>query len=155
MASSHPIRRILKGLRRSEAGSAIAELAVAFPILALVALGVSEFGKVYYAAITVAGAARTGAQYGAQSTVTSKDTAAINQAARNDAVDAGAISVTSNRFCRCPDGSTPSCTGSCSGYGGPEVFVRVSTSKTVSFVMKYPGLPSTLSLSRTATFRVQ
>ena len=147
--------RTLKALRRSEAGSAIVELAVAFPILALVALGVSEFGKVYYAAITVAGAARTGAQYGAQSTVTSVDTARINQAARNDAVDVAGISVTSNRFCRCPDGSTPSCTGRCSSFGGPEVFVRVSANKTVTFVMKYPGLPSTLSLSTTATFRVQ
>ncbi len=155
MAYNQSIMRTLKRLRRSEAGSAIVELAVAFPILALVTLGVAEFGKVYYAAITVAGAARTGAQYGAQNTVTSIDSAGINLAARNDAADVGGISVTSSRFCRCPDGSTPSCSGSCSGFGGPEVFVRVSTSKTVTFVMKYPGLPSTLSLSRTATFRVQ
>ncbi len=155
MASVNAFTRILKALRRSEAGSAVVELAVVFPILALLALGVSEFGKMYYAAITVADAARAGAQYGAQSTLTSIDTASINQAVRNDAADVGTITVSSSRFCRCPDGTTPSCTGTCTGFGGPEVFVRVSTSKTVSFLMNYPGLPSSVSISRTATFRVQ
>src|SRR6266550_6815276 len=146
MASVNAFTRILKALRRSEAGSAVVELAVVFPILALLALGVSEFGKMYYAAITVADAARAGAQYGAQSTLTSIDTASINQAVRNDAADVGTITVSSSRFCRCPDGTTPSCTGTCTGFGGPEVFVRVSTSKTVSFLMNYPGLPSSVSI---------
>ncbi len=155
MTSIHVVTRILKVLKRSEAGSAVVELAAMAPFLALLALGVSEFGRVYYSSITVAGAARAGAQYGAQNVLTSLDTASISQAARNDAADVGTITVSSHRFCRCPDGSTPSCTGNCPGFGGPEIFVRVSTSKTVSFLMNYPGLPSSLSISRTATFRVQ
>lgn len=155
MVSVNAVTRILKALRRSDAGSAAVELAVVAPLLALLALGVSEFGRVYYSAITVAGAARAGAQYGAQNVLTSMDTALINQAARNEAADVGTISATSSRFCRCPDGTTPSCTGTCPGYGGPEVFVRVSTSKTLSFLMKYPGMPTSISISRTATFRVQ
>jgi hypothetical protein len=155
MASLNAITRIVKSLRRSDAGSAAVELAVVVPVLALLALGVSEFGRVYYAAITVAGAARAGAQYGAQNVLTTLDTASINQAARNEGADIGTIAATSSRFCRCPDGSTPSCTGTCPSYGGPEVFVRVSASKTVSFLMHYPGMPSSISISRTATFRVQ
>ena len=155
MAFNSAINRMMSTLRRSESGSAVVELAVVFPILALLALGVCEFGRLYYTAIAVAGAARAGAQYGAQSTLTSIDSASMNQAARNEAVDVGNVAVSSSRFCRCPDGSTPSCTGSCAGFGGPEVFVRVSASKTVTFLMTYPGLPSSIPMSRTATLRVQ
>jgi hypothetical protein len=35
------------------------------------------------------------------------------------------------------------------------VFVRVSTSMTVTLLMRYPGMPATIPISRTATFRVQ
>lgn len=149
------VTRILATFRRSDAGSAAVEMALILPLLALLALGVSEFGRIYFAAITVADAARAGAQYGAQNTVTSTDSAAINQAARNEAGDIGAIAASSNRFCRCPDGSSPSCTGTCTGYGIPEVFVRVSTSMTVTLLMRYPGMPATIPISRSATFRVQ
>jgi hypothetical protein len=155
MTFINAITRMIKSLRRSDAGSACVELAVIFPLVALLALGVSDFGRMYYAAITVAGAARAGAQYGAQNVLTTMDTASINQAARNEAADIGTIAATSSRFCRCPDGSTPSCTGTCPSYGDPEVFVRVSARQTVSFLMHYPGMPSSISISRTATFRVQ
>jgi TadE-like protein len=147
--------RLIKALQRSEVGSAAVELAVMLPLLAVLALGVTEFGRIYYTAITVTDAARAGAQYGAQSTLTSINSAGMNQAVLNDAADVGSISVSSSRFCRCPDGSTPSCTGSCAGYGGPEVFVQVNASKTVTLLMRYPGLPTAFTLSRTATFRVQ
>jgi Flp pilus assembly protein TadG len=149
------VDRILARFRRSDAGTAAVEMALILPLLAILALGVSEFGRIYFAAITVADAARAGAQYGAQNTVTSTDSAAINQAARNEAADIGAITASSNRFCRCPDGSSPTCTGTCTGYGSPEVFVRVSTSMTVTLLMRYPGMPATIPISRTATFRVQ
>lgn len=147
--------RILATFRRSDTGTAAVELALILPLLAILAIGVSEFGRIYYAAITVADAARAGAQYAAQNTVTSTDSVAINQAARNEAADLGTITTSSSRFCRCPDGSSPSCTTTCSGYGSPEVFVRVNTSMTVTLLMHYPGVPSTIAIARAATFRVQ
>jgi Flp pilus assembly protein TadG len=145
----------MKAIWRSARGSAAVELAVIFPVLALLALGVAEFGRVNYTAIAVSNAARAGAQSGAQSTVTSGDTAAMNQAARNEANDVGAVATASTRFCTCPNGTSISCTGSCAGFGGPQIFVQVTATKSVAFLMRYPGLPSTITVSRRATFRVQ
>jgi Flp pilus assembly protein TadG len=148
------LRRV-KNFWHSVGGAAAVELAVVIPVLALLALGAAEYGRLQFTAITVANAARAGVQAGAQSTVTSSDTAAINQATRNEAADIGAIGTSSRRFCLCPDGSTPACTSSCPGYGVPQVFVQASATKSVAFLMAYPGLPAAITVTRSATFRVQ
>lgn len=149
-----PVRAV-KVFWQSVGGAAAVEFVVMVPVLALLALGAAEYGRLHATTITVANAARAGAQAGAQSTVASSDTAAMNQATRNEAADLGTITTSSGRFCRCPDGSTPSCTGSCVGFGVPQVFVQVNASKSFVFLMSYPGLPSTITVSRTAIFRVQ
>jgi len=137
-----------------ERGAALIELIIVMPVLALFVLGAAEFGRVYYAAITVSNAARAGAQFGA-SEGQSTNFAGMTAAAQNEAADLGAISSFPSQFCRCPDGSVPSCTGTCAGYGAPEVFVKDSVTYTVTFIFKYPGLPSSVTVQRTATFRVQ
>ena len=147
--------RALRALRKSDAGVAAVELAMSLPLLVLIAIGVADFGRMYFTTIAVANSTRAGAHYGAQSTVKSGNFTAIDQATRNDAADLGAISVTSSRFCRCPDGSAPACTGTCASYGGPEVFVSVTASKTHSFLIDYPGLPPSVSITRSAVFRAQ
>jgi Flp pilus assembly protein TadG len=147
--------RALRVLRRSDAGAAAVELAMTLPLLTLLAIGVADFGRMYFTGIAVTNATRAAAQYGVQSTVTTGNFAAIDQTARNDAADLGTITVSSSRFCRCSDGSTPACTGTCPSYGGPQVFVQVTASKTYSFLIGYPGLPSTIAITRTATFRAQ
>ena len=149
------LRLALRALRKSDAGSAAVELAMALPMLALLAVGVADFGRAYFTTIAVANATRAGAHYGAQSTQKSGNSTLIEQAARNDAADLGTITVTSTRFCKCPDGSSPACTGTCASFGGPEVFINVTASKTYSFLIDYPGLPPSISITRAAVFRAQ
>jgi len=149
------LRRAFKGFRRSEPGSALVELAIVLPLLVLFAIGAAEFGRLYFAAITVANAARAGAQFGAQNAVSSGNFAGMDLAAQNEAGDLGTISSFSSRFCRCPDGSVPLCTGTCAGFGAPQVFVKDSVAKTITLILRYPGLPNSVKVSRTAIFRVQ
>src|SRR5688572_25595877 len=150
------VRRALKFARRSETGSAAVELAIVLPVLALVAIVASDFARIYFTGITVANAARAGAQYGAQDLSTSGNTAGMNQAATDDAADAGAITVSSRSFCRCDAGEVADCTiGSCGAYGEYRLYVEVTASKTVDMVFRYPGLDPSYTLTRTATFRVQ
>ena len=139
---------------RSERGAALLELVIVIPLLILFVIGAAEFGRVYYAAITVANAARAGAQFGTRDGQ-SGNFAGMTQAAQSEAADLGGISSFPSRFCRCPDGSVPSCTGTCPGFGAPEVFVKDSVVKTITFFVKYPGLPQSITVRRTATFRVQ
>jgi Flp pilus assembly protein TadG len=148
-------RRSFAAFRRSEPGTALVELAIVLPLLVLFAIGAAEFGRLYFAAITVANAARAGAQFGAQNAVSSSNFAGMTAAAQNEAGDIGTISNFPSRFCRCPDGSVPSCTGSCGSYGTPQVFVKDSVAKTINLILRYPGLPSSVTISRAAIFRVQ
>lgn len=146
----------------SDHGGAALELAVLVPFLILLVLGAAEFGRVHHATIVIANAARAGAHYGAQSVATSSDTAAMNRAAIADAGDIGSITAASAQFCRCPNGTTPpSCTSQCAppagypSYKDPEVFVQTTATKTVVFLMRYPGLPASVTVQRSAVFRVQ
>lgn len=142
-------------LRRSESGGAALELAIVLPILVLLAMGAADFGRLYFNAIAVADAAKAGAQYGARDINYSGDTASMTAQAVADASPVTLDTVTSSRFCRCSNGSTPSCTGSCSGYGVPQVFVAVRVRKTFNTLFKYPGILSAVPVIRTATIRIQ
>jgi Flp pilus assembly protein TadG len=130
-------------------------MALIVPLLLVMALGVGDFGRVLYWAITLSQAARAGAQYGAQSNAKAADSAGIQQAAVNEAQNIGSISVSSQRVCECTSGVAVSCTTSCGTYGVPRVFVQVTTSSTFQTIAPYPGVPSTVSLSRTAKIRLQ
>lgn len=141
--------------RFSESGGAAIELAVVLPVLILLAIGAAEFGRVYFTAIGVASAARAGAQYGSQSVAKSSDIAGMNLAAEAEAGSIASVSPNSVRTCRCADGSLTSCSAQCPMIGYPEVFVQTTATKTVKFLLKYPGLPDSTIISRTAVFRVQ
>ncbi len=140
-----------------EAGAAAVELAVALPVLLLLLIGVAEFGRIHFATIAVANAARAGAQYGAQSTVTSADIAGMNQAALNEAANIGSITTKAGSFCVCDNGSAPTggCSGTCAGYGLAPIFVTDTVTLNFPFIIKYPGVRSAITLQSVAVFRVQ
>jgi Flp pilus assembly protein TadG len=144
-------------IRRSEKGTALVELAVVLPLLVLFAIGAAEFGRLYFASITIANAARAGAQFGAQNAISSANFAGMTAAAQNEAADLGTITNFPSQFCRCPDGSAPACIGgaSCAGYGTVQIFVKDSAVKVVNLILRYPGLPASVTVNKTAIFRVQ
>jgi Flp pilus assembly protein TadG len=146
----------LQGLRKSVAGGAAVELAIVLPVLVLLAIGVSDIGRVFFAGITVANAARAGAQYGTLDTDHSGDTTLINLAATQDAASAGSVTVSSRKFCRCDGGEVDCANGlDCGVYGAYRVYIEVTVSKNVDLIFNWPGLPDAVTLSRTATFRLQ
>ncbi|MDP6605401.1 MAG: pilus assembly protein [Dehalococcoidia bacterium] len=139
-----------------EGGAALVEMAVIMPLLLLMVMGVGDLGRVMYTAITLSHAARAGAAYGAQSNGHTGDAAGIQQAAEEEAQNIGTIGVTSQRICECTGGSPVSCTtASCGSYGPPRAFVEVTATQTYATLIAYPGIPSTVPLSRTAKVRVQ
>ncbi len=72
---------------RADSGQAIIEMMILLPIFLVLMIGTVEFGRLAYAYIEVADAARAGVQYGAQNRATASDTAGMQQAALNDAPD--------------------------------------------------------------------
>src|SRR5687767_9578496 len=128
------------------------EFVVALPLVLLLIVGVADYARIHSRAAVVATSARAGAQFGAQNLTTSGDTANINQAARNEGLEVGNVSVFSSRVCRCDNGATVNCiTVSCVSYGAPRVYVVVTASMSLATLIDYPGLPRSIPVSRTAS----
>lgn len=148
--------------RARQSGQALVELALALPILLLLALGVIELGRFAYISILVGNAAHAGAVYGSQSTASSGDTTGIQNAAYFDfagtvpgAKDAGTkrnngllvsdLTVTSSVSCGCDTAGTVSnraCDGSTACATGHWVaVVTVTATGNYCSLFNYPGVP--------------
>lgn len=148
------IGRPVSGFLLDDRGASLVELALVLPLLMLLLLGAADFGRAYYLAMEIAGAAQAGAEYGAQNPT---DVAGISAAASYDAPNVPNLSVTTPTYgCECANGSgfsancssRPSCPSSNIVY---RVTVKVSATYTPWF--RWPTLPSTMSLSSSASMR--
>lgn len=154
--------RRLSALRIDTAGAAVVEFALVLPVVLLFLIGVVDFGRLFVIGIGVSGAAEAGAQYGAQTAATSKDTVGMRIAANGDYNAArlgSSITVTASSQCRCPtdDSVLGSCVNAVCGGNPvtPRVYVSVQASRTVSLLIHYPGIPQTIDVTRRAVVRAQ
>jgi len=147
---------------RSESGAALVELAVTMPLLAIVLVGTIDFGRAFRTAMIVTNAARAGAQFGSHSLTRSGDTAGI-EAARDGVFSANGITPDAEpapvRTCECVNDSAGSsgvvaCSTTCSSGEHLVVSVGVTAVATFSMVSPFPGLPSNITITRSATMRV-
>src|SRR5262249_44918109 len=138
------------GGRKSRAGSAALELGLVLPVMAILVVGAADFARLFYTAIEVANAARAGVQYGTQSNGATGNTAGMQKAATDDAKQVSGMTVTAARRCQCADGTTVDCvTGDCGSYGAPQIYVTVTAQKNFDTVIPYPGVPSSVNLTKT------
>ena len=135
-------------------GGAAVELAVVFPLLLLLIVGVVDYGRVFYTSVTVANAARAGAEYGATVPNKSQNATEMRQQALADGGEAGAITIATRTYCRC-GGATAGCGSFCGSGAAPEVYVEVTATKVVTMLLRYPGLPNSITVSRKALFQAQ
>lgn len=170
-----PMARMKKNFRRSrrnsQGGQALVELAFVLPALLLLLLGVIEIGRFAYIAILVGNAARAATAYGTQSLPQSADTAGITAAAVADFTSNGqdptllkvpaANQVTT---CGCDsagsvvtaicDPTINTSAGSCTGGAHWVVTLSVTATGTFNALFNYPGLPASITVSRTSSMRV-
>ena len=134
------------------------ELALLVPLLTLILIGTVDFGRVFYAAVTVADASRAAIQYGSQTNGLTGDNTGMGSAARLDAQNLPStdVTVTPERFCRCEGSSSDvNCvTGGCP-EGVPQIYVRVRTRYDFHPLFNFPGIPSTVPINVRAQAQVQ
>jgi Flp pilus assembly protein TadG len=137
---------------RSECGSSLIEMAFIMPLLLLILFGVVDFGRAYYLAIEVAGAARAGAVYGSQYPT---DTVGMTNATKLNAPDVPGISGTPSWGCECSDGSNHvvSCSSTPSCSTNAVYYVTVRASAPYRPLFPWPGIPASIPLSNSATMR--
>ena len=139
---------------RVEAGSAFIELALFFPVLLLLLLGAIDFSRLYYASITLINSAEVGAIYGSQSVAKTSDTSGMTNAATTDGQDLSGVTATAQQYCKCGNGSAQACSITCVG-STKQYYVSVQTAYTFTPLFPYPGIPSSVAMTRTAVMRAQ
>ena len=138
---------------RGEQGSSVMEMALVTPTLVLFLVAAFDFGRAYYLANEVEGAAHAGAEYGTQNP---KDATGIAAAVTNDAPDVANLSAPTVSYgCECSDGSSSStnCSSTPSCTDNVVYWVKVTASANYKPVFPWPGIPSTVPLSSTAVMR--
>ena len=139
----------------NENGASLVEMGLVFPVFLLLLLGCVDFGRAYYLAIEVAGAAQAAAVYVSKNP---SDTAGMTTAAQDDAPNVPNLSVTTPTYgCECADGSSysASCTStpsSCPNNIGVVYRVNVTVSGTYTPLLKLPTLTS-MTFTSTASMR--
>jgi Flp pilus assembly protein TadG len=137
-----------------EQGASLVELALMLPLFLLLILGAADFGRAFYLSMEIAGAADAAAMYGAQNPT---DTTGMENAAQEDAPDVQNLSVGTPTYgCECSDGTnysancstTPSCSSTTEVYR-----VNVTVTGTYTPLFPWPGIPSSMSFSSSASMR--
>ena len=156
--------------RDSERGGVLAEFAVVIPVALLLLLGAVDFGRVWALASASSNAAHAGAQYGSQNAQLAADINGMRTVATNDLASSAVLAasndgengisiadfvITPERYCECADGSDIACDNKCGGGTSPMVFVRVQIDTTFETLFDYPGIPSSVQISRAAVLRAR
>lgn len=118
------------------------------PVLIVLMLGVIDFGRVYFAHVSVTNSARTGADYAAANCNPScevDDLAGIRNAVVAETTQLLNTSVT-NPTVSVNIGET---------LGSGNSHVDVTVSYTFTTIFPWPGLPNTMNVESTVTARIQ
>ena len=140
--------------RTGEKGSAFIELGLFFPVLLLILIGAIDFARVFYASIALTNGAEVGAIYGSRSVAKSSDTTGMSAAATTDTQDLSGVTATAQQYCKCGNGSSQACSISCVA-STKHYYVSVQTAYTFTTLFPYPGIPSSVAMTRTAVMRAQ
>lgn len=142
------LRRLIRGTR----GQSLAEFALLLPILMIMVLGAIDFGRAYFAYVSVTNASRNAAQYGSFNTIRANDEDCTDgNCLRLAAVaDTGNLLNTSGTN---PEVTTEPCGVSSLDDQGNEC-VRVTVTYNFETLVPWPGLPNSFDISRTVQMRV-
>lgn len=132
-----------RGQLGSDRGQSIVETALSVPLLAAMLVGTLEASRLLLATVALTSGVLAGAQYGALSSTSAADTTGIATAVRSETTPIGGTS------------SNPTVTSSTATDGNGETYVTVSSTYSWSSLFKFPGLPQTVSITRSAVTQVR
>jgi Flp pilus assembly protein TadG len=147
------------GRRRSfwaARGQSYVELAFVLPVLAIVLVVAADFGRLFFAYVGVIDAARAGAQYGSNSVITAADATGMSAAARQDGINVANLTVSASQ-CTCGTATStiPACASNFCTNDPQGNYVVVNTQVPFTTIVKYPGVPSSITLNGQAVMQVQ
>jgi Flp pilus assembly protein TadG len=143
-------------LLRGEHGASLVELALLLPVFLLLIFGALDFGRLFYLESELAGAAHAAAAYGSQNPT---DMSGMQKVAQYDAPNVPNLSVGAPTYgCECSDGTSyvASCSPTKPTCSTNVVYrVNVTVTSTYTPLFPWPRIPSSMSLSNSASMRGQ
>lgn len=118
-------------------------MALSLPIMAAMLLGSFEGVRVLLATIAVTSGVLAGAEYGALGATSAADAAGIAAAVRDETTPVGGTS------------TNPSVSSSTGTDANGETYVSVTATYSWSSLLAYPGLPRSISITRSAVMQVR
>ena len=128
----------LLNLFRTARGQSLVELALITPVFLFLALGVFDYGRVYFAYVSVTNGARTGADYAAGSPA---------QAADLEGIKTAALTETSDLIDTSEENPDVTVTTGTDSYGIE--YADVTMTYTFNTLISWAGLPDSIELERT------
>lgn len=150
-------RGLWRRLWRSQEGVSAIEFAMVGGSLAMLLLGVLDFGIGYWDRIQVQDAAQAGAEYAVRSGYDSTSIqAAVTNATKLSAVQA---SPAPSQFCGCPNISSgvtaATCSSTCAADGSTAgTYVTVNAQVSYRTLFAWPGLANPMTLASSVTVRI-
>ncbi|WP_206594837.1 TadE/TadG family type IV pilus assembly protein [Kordiimonas lacus] len=153
----------MQKFRTDQEGSIAVETAAIMTVIALISIGVVDFGLAYARNMQLANAARAGMQYALVRKPVQGDYSGIIaavEAAAPAAEDGSGRTVTATLYCECPDGTASDCTTTsdtditCSDGTLRKAYLDVTISETYDLLLRYPAFSDSVNLSQTATARL-
>ena len=135
--------RFLRRLMGEGRGQSLVELALLLPVLLILVLGTIDFGRVFFAYISVTNAARNGADYAAEGQAATADLDGIRTTALADTGDLPNTSPTN------PGVAVATGTDS-----QGRLYADVTVSYAFTTLFPWPGIPDSLDVQRTVRARV-
>jgi Flp pilus assembly protein TadG len=136
---------------RDASGASLTEFALVSPLVFLLLFGLIDVGRFLWGGMVVGNAARAGALYGAQDNTHANDVAGIRAAVLADAAQISPT-VSPSPYCACDSatGTAVTCTGTpCAASDTKDLFISVTASYDFKPLIKWPGLPASLTVSKT------
>jgi len=124
------------------------------PVILLLLAGVLDYTMLMRTAISVADAARAGAQFGSLSVTNAANTTGAQNTALTAAPDVVGLTVTAVKVCQCSDGTTVNCGSSCTS-GSVRIYSKVTASTAATPIFSYSLVPFSGTISTTISMRAQ
>jgi Flp pilus assembly protein TadG len=144
-------------LLRSQSGAAIVEFALIAPVLISLVIGLIEIGRYTYIGIVAAHAAEAGAVYASQSIATSQNSSGTQSAVSADSSNITWAHVTPTPYCS-QNGTVVTCPTTANTTldtsNGLVYYVTVKVTGTYYSLLNYPGIPTGIPVTASATMRV-
>jgi hypothetical protein len=133
------------------------ELAMIAPVLALLTVGIVDYGLVWSRNMELANAVRAGTQYAMIRRPIQGDTTAIRQQVIDSAPEPkiGSHDPQVTLFCECPNGtSVPRCDPTVCAPADMQTFISITLSEQYPLLLDYPGFDNPVQLTQSSTMRL-